>query len=440
MPITSHRALACALAALGIAAFEIAGRAPAASPQDGRLPGPILEKLHGVTPDPANGAFLLGLPAESRPEVLTWERIYKLALIKARSGPKPLAPAFDPKAIDAEAGRLGFGDFARFGRDFLAGAADGGFRDPSGDFYDVLRRQEQSVSARRKLASLERLREVLKELINGESSGLTQLELDEVGDAVHQARSDFLDRSTRFRDRLDAFKVGLGLSPAAPIALDGGLGAFPDVFRETSAWSIRPNRELSELDGLVQQVPPLGDLTIDGRAVSDFDDFDVERIEGLTTAGGRAAAKPRGDAGEVEVEVRREIRRLCELRADYRIAMRRYVLTLRRRDLAFEQLIAPPQQSRRLPDMTDVVGLVSGLGESQDRLVAIWTEHQALRLALARDLGTVPAADWTAFLGALPAHRGQPEPPAEVIIPLPAPRVPPGVPAPPPAPGPRPGA
>lgn len=73
-----------------------------------------------------------GLPAGSNVEVLTWDRAYALALIRARSAPakgtKGVA-ALDRAWLDRESQRLDIRDFARFRGEFLASPP--AFRDPA---------------------------------------------------------------------------------------------------------------------------------------------------------------------------------------------------------------------------------------------------------------------------------------------------------------------
>ena len=63
---------------------------------------------------------IAGLSASSHPEVLNWERVYAMALVRARRGPGLRAEALDPKAIAEQATRNGFDDFGRFRKEFLA--------------------------------------------------------------------------------------------------------------------------------------------------------------------------------------------------------------------------------------------------------------------------------------------------------------------------------
>jgi hypothetical protein len=97
------------------------------------------KELQGIGlpgPKPIDHAELAGLPPGARAEVLTLERAYTLALVKARAPKWPLAETLDPKALDEQAERLGVADFARFRDEFLrpteppAGQPESRFRDP----------------------------------------------------------------------------------------------------------------------------------------------------------------------------------------------------------------------------------------------------------------------------------------------------------------------
>ena len=103
-------------------------------PDDGLPPvGVPASRPKVVVPVQATGAdaasvALAGLEKGERAEILTWERVYKLAIVRARSEPAKgarLATTLDLKKLDEDARRVGFDDFARFRRDSLGGPADG---------------------------------------------------------------------------------------------------------------------------------------------------------------------------------------------------------------------------------------------------------------------------------------------------------------------------
>src|SRR5262249_23615631 len=134
--------------------------------------------------------------------------------------------------------------------------------------------------------------------------------------------------------------------------------------------------------------------------------------EPLTAAAVRIALgrKPRMDGGDtpaaLELRVRSTIRHLLDIAIAYAIAQRQFVLVTRRRDQAQERLLAPPRIATLRPEDSPDEGarLIVGLVESQeqatenhDRLVALWTEYQSLRLDLFRDLGIFPYDNWESF-------------------------------------------
>ena len=197
-----------------------------------------------------NEAQLAGLPPDSQPAILDWERAYALALIRSRAGRaaqgRGLAEALDPKALAEQAERYDVADFARFRKEFLAGPAGNGgsnkeFRDPSGEILELLRQRQQFENARGNIAALESMIRVLRDLIQSCPSGLSQLQLDQVDASLQQARIHLLDERQHYRDQLDALKVRLGLSPHAPVALDkGDLARFRKTFQDADLWCADP--------------------------------------------------------------------------------------------------------------------------------------------------------------------------------------------------------
>ena len=64
------------------------------------------------------------------------------SLVHARTGLTSSTDVLDPKVLAELATRHGVADFSRFRHDFLVGrpGAGGTFRDPSGDYLELLRR------------------------------------------------------------------------------------------------------------------------------------------------------------------------------------------------------------------------------------------------------------------------------------------------------------
>ena len=131
----------------------------------------------------------------------------------ARTGLTSGADVLDPKVLAELAARHGVADFSRFRHDFLAGrpGAGGTFRDPSGDYLELLRRLQVIDNARCDVALWENCFRLFQELIRGESSGLSQLQADLVEASLVRARQRLADETAQFRDGLDELKAAIGL-------------------------------------------------------------------------------------------------------------------------------------------------------------------------------------------------------------------------------------
>ena len=69
-----------------------------------------------------------------------------------------------------------------------------------------------------------------------------------------------------YRDALDELKVALGLSPHAVVIPDRrSIAAFRQVFDMVDDWQRRPDRSLAELPRIVERLPALGDVVVNGR-------------------------------------------------------------------------------------------------------------------------------------------------------------------------------
>ena len=372
---------------------------PSAEAQEGQSFRTILGELNRVPARDANLVTNEGLLKSAPAETLTRERIYALALIRARDRGTAPAPALDPKAMDQQAARLEVGDFGRFRRDFLAGDP-GGFRDPSARYFELLGRFQAIENALGHLTYSEKLLQLVQELVNGEASGLSQIQVDDVNDLVQKARLDLVERRARYRDSLDEFKVELGLMPGAMVVLDREpLSKFRAIFDDLIRWSAGPSREFEKLDELVSALPALGDFVVDGRSLLDPDTSAFDRLEDLVSAAGKVAVANRGQAdAPLELRVRRMIRKLSELAIGYRIDQRRLVLGLRQVSMAEEGILAPKQPNRDgAANLAMLVDLQAEIRDCEDRLVESWASYHSLRLALYRDLKMLPAADWKAF-------------------------------------------
>ncbi len=350
-----------------------------------------------------------GLAPNSRPEVLTWERVFTLALVHFRGGDSRIADALVPAQLAARAKQHGVDDFTRFRTDFLTGrpGARGMFRDPCAEYLELLRRSAAITSERRDLAFDENLLELMRGLIQGESGGLSQLDVDRVSVALLRARQRFTGEVGRFRNELDQMKVGLGLSPRAAIVPDRRvLANFGSAFEGVDNWFRSPGRNLAELHTLVERLPSLGSVVVGGRPVRGGN---PNALDELLTNAARLAIKNQGirnegpsredDQIQLELRVRRQLRRLLETQIAYDGEKHGYELAARLKDQAFERLVtssrsAPSSRSALLGALLDHAAEIR---QAEIRLVGLWTNFRAQRLALYREIGALPYDNWISF-------------------------------------------
>jgi hypothetical protein len=437
--------LACALFIGLIAAAVAQPPPPPEQLRGGEAPG-----LPGV-PAPRVPASLdtdkaiAGSPRVSRPELLTWERVYTLALVRDRGGRQKAAEVLNPAELADQAARQGVADFGRFRKDFLASrtGTGGAFRNPSGDYLELLRRLQTIDNRRRTVAVHENLLRLVTELLPGKSGDLTQLDVDLLQAALGRARRGLSEETAHFRDALDDLKVGLGLSPHAAVLPDRrSLLAFQAGFEAVEDWLRNPDRNLAMLHRLVDRLPSLGEVVVGGQPVLGKIEADPDQMEDVLTKAVQLAIQNRagldqgqsaGDADVLlEVRVRRRIRHLFETRRAYEEEKRAYELAFRLKDQTFERLVAPNVDVRppRSPLLAELIEHEARAVKAADRLVALWTSFRAGRLALDRDLGISPYDNGSSFYTDLSAERVSPGP----VPPAPADRQeppPPPVPTPP---------
>jgi hypothetical protein len=148
------------------------------------------------------------------------------------------------------------------------GFTGGGNADPVVGFLAVLQDVQEVENDRKNLAAYERLFEVYKELIQGESSGLSQLQLDQIDSSVQRARQALITDLLAYRGDLDQFKMQMGLPPDVPLILDRTLTRkFKETFDSIDVWQADPRRDIADLPRLAAQLPQLEDVEIDGRSV-----------------------------------------------------------------------------------------------------------------------------------------------------------------------------
>ncbi len=162
------------------------------------------------------------------------------------------------------------GTVQNFGQTFnLSGFTSAGNVDPVIGFIPAAFNVVQVEIDRRNVAFYQNLVKLYQALIQGEASGLSQLQVDQVQSQLIGARSKLFSDKVTYRAQLDQFKMQLGMPPDIPIVLDQEfLGRpFYDVFNNVDKWQLDPERKLSDLPGIIGRIPQLQDIDIDGRSV-----------------------------------------------------------------------------------------------------------------------------------------------------------------------------
>ena len=427
------------------------GQDPPEPPVGARVGSPVaagpevIRRIFDVELDPVDPAQLAGLPDDAKPQPLTWERVFDLALIQARSADHPRFAELDPTELADQAQRVARDDFNRFRADF---AANSTFRDLAADFLHLQARLLEIESHRRIIALHECWTAILQELINGDNPGVNLLFIDAAKSAGNRVRLDWLRSVESYRNELDEFKVKLGLAPSAAVTVAGSsLASFQETFKRIDRWSIRGQGDLAALDSIVNQLPGLGDIVIEGRSIFAELDESPDRLGDVLALATRVARacpiKGPETTDSREFRVRQRVRHLAELRYEYRSALKDTVLALRVLDGTFDQVLAPPTEDipkRVIATAQSLISQSALINAWRNRIVTLWVDMTSEQLALQRDLGLFPATDWAGFFDQFTARppapvvestsRVEPAPPS----PPPVAPAPPTNPAPPPAP------
>ncbi len=190
------------------------------------------------------------------------------------------------------------GNIPTFGTNVTTGSfTTGGNIDPAIGYLNVVEDVQLVENNVKNLAVFERFSEVYKELVNGEGSGLSQLQVDQLDQQVQQARNQLLGSRLQYRNDLDQYKIQLGMPPDVPMVIDRSrtLG-FKQIFEEIDRWSLSDKRELTNLDQIVARLPKLQNLVIDGRSCLDiFSQKDDPNLEKLLLIAERVALENRLD-------------------------------------------------------------------------------------------------------------------------------------------------
>jgi outer membrane protein TolC len=371
--------------------------------------------------------------------------------------------------------------------------------DPNVGYLNVVEDIQLLENQRRNIAAYERILEVYKELAKGESSGISQLQVDQIDQQLQGARSNFINQRIQYRFDLDQFKQQMGLPPDTPIIPDRNITRrFKETFEAVDDWQRNPRRRLEELPRFVESLPQLEDIIIDGRSVLGVyreGKNDEDELEDLLRAGERVAMERRLDLmnqratlydtwrqikftanalqgilnvtltnqfvtpsttnnpfsfveqakqfslvlnaelplvrlsernnfrqalinyqrqrrslqnteDSIKNIVRQDIRVVQQFYLNYEIAKKNFILSIRLKDQAFEQIVAPPAAagSQAALQTTNLVGFQNSLIQQENNLITGWYQYQVNRLELYRDLGTLPLDEWEAFNELFPAE------------------------------------
>jgi hypothetical protein len=173
-------------------------------------------------------------------------------------------------------------------------------------YLSVIQQLQTVENDRRTLSAFDQILRVYQELSKGAASGISQLQVDQIDQNVQTSRQTLIGDELSYRNQLDGFKIQLGIPPDVPIVLDRSiLYPFRDVFDEIDRWAAREDRDPEELLAIIDKLPKLDDVAIDGRSVlayivlgrqiSDVEDLigDIEAAyAAVTQAQGAAATGP----------------------------------------------------------------------------------------------------------------------------------------------------
>ena len=208
---------------------------------------------------------------------------------------------------------------------------------------------------------------------------------------------------------------------SAPVVLDReSVASFGRVFDQARSWQERPDRSLRELPRIIKGLPALGEVVVEGRSILALMGGSTDQQEEVLTLAARLAIQNRSDldkgrapgdaAAALELNIRRRIRRLFEMRRDYEAQQRSYEVSIRLLDQGLEQIVASSRISALAHSARVVSGITGLLAQgtqrlnAEDRLVTIWTSFQTERLAFYRELGILPYDDWKSLFNDLSAR------------------------------------
>jgi hypothetical protein len=150
----------------------------------------------------------------------------------------------------------------------LVGFTTAGNTDPTVGFIPLAQNVAEVIIDLRNLAYFEQLAALYEQLIEGESSGLSQLQVDQVKSRVLTSRSTLIADVLTLRTTNDQFKQQIGVPPDTPMVPDVSLfQPYLDVFAEIDEWQRRKDRKLEDVPKIVDKIPPLQDIVLDGHSL-----------------------------------------------------------------------------------------------------------------------------------------------------------------------------
>jgi hypothetical protein len=201
--------------------------------------------------------------------------------------------------------------FARFRQEFLVSlltanqpVTNPGLNDPNTGFLNLVLAFQQAENQRIIVASFERSLEIYKVYAeNSGSSGISQLQVDQIDQNLNNARGALITAQQNYRNLLDQYKQQLGLPPDTPLIPDlSVIAEIRQVFRDILEWQARAGHDPSELPGIIGGLPRLQNVILDGRPMYDYSTdpprpiyADPERLEEFLIVAERVALENRLD-------------------------------------------------------------------------------------------------------------------------------------------------
>ncbi len=370
---------------------------PAAPPARAADPAEAMAReLSGVlvqeASTPLDQAALAGYATNARIAKISWEQILKLAIVRAKAGRKlPLLESFDPANLDAQVKQLGLDDLATLRAAFLESPS---MLNPVQQACELLATLQDLQDQYEGITNCQQMLAVYEQLARGESSGISNLQILQLRAGYFAAAEGWATTLRSFRDRLDALKVALGLSPHALIVIDDApLSPFREAYRKSVAWSRNPKRELSEVPNLIKPLPPLQDVLIEKQSLLGWlgkNDAFVRFEDGLQAAArvSESNNKAGGDAARKELQLRSAIRSLIATARDFETTRNRYILAIYQVDSEFERIVSPPAGERR--PTSNLLPAQQSRTRAQTRLATLWLDYHATRLRVLQSLGEFP--------------------------------------------------